>query len=129
RGGRAVSRAVEARREELARLFDRRILRDVAGAVSGRQQLLDEASLHLVRSTVARTHGVTAGELRPGLQHWYAPRLARLTVALQRALDQRIHRTGQLESDLTRSGTATLALLSQRARAMALRLKGLDPRA
>jgi exodeoxyribonuclease VII large subunit len=127
RAGRCIIGTVEAEREKLRRLFDRRVLRDISGKVQGRQQLLDELTLRLIRSAVARTHGVgPRGEVQ---RQWYEQLLTRLTVPLQRRLREVRHRGGLLEDDLLRGGRHRLERLSQRLRDAELRVSALNPRA
>lgn len=127
RAGRCIIGAVEAEREKLQRLFDRRVLRDISGTVQGRQQLLDELTHRLVRGAVARTHGVgPRGEVR---RQWYEQLLTRLTVPLQRRLRDGRHRFELTEDDLLRGGRHRLERIAQRLRDAELRVNAMNPRA
>jgi exodeoxyribonuclease VII large subunit len=127
RTGRAIMGAVEREREQLRRLFDRRVLRDMYGSVSGRQQQVDEYTERLVRCAVARTHGIgPRGEVQ---RQWYEQLLTRLTVPLQRHIRDRAHRFELLQDDLLRGGRHRTQRLAQRLRDAQLRLTALDPNA
>jgi exodeoxyribonuclease VII large subunit len=127
RAGRSIVGHIETEREALRRLFDQRILRDIAGSVHGREQQVDELAHRLVRATVARTHGVGPhGEVQ---RQWYEQLLTRLTVPLQRRLRDHRHRFELLQDDALRAGRHRFERLAQRVRDAELRLTSLDPAA
>lgn len=123
RAQRDLARQLDSSREALARLFDRRLLRDVSGRVSDARQGVDSLGSELVELMALRTHGTATD------QQWYAELLARMAGPLTRELERREHVLPLLRDDVLRAGRHKLEELGMRVGALDNRVRGLDPRA
>lgn len=121
---RAVKQRFDASRADAARLFDKRLLRDVVGSVETRQLGLDELALRLVETAAERTQlnaSAPGREYGALLERIAAPvkrRLAALDLALPRESD-----------DLLRAVRLRLEEAAAQVRAAKAHLGGHDPRA
>jgi exonuclease VII large subunit len=118
-----LRRELDSRSEALARLFDRRLLRDVSGRVSDARQGVDSLGGELAELIAARTHGAAQG------QRWYGELLSRLGGPLSRELARRQHVLPLLRDDVLRAGRHRLEELRMRIGALDNRVRGLDPKA
>jgi exodeoxyribonuclease VII large subunit len=108
-------------RDSLARLFDRRLIRDVLGELEQAGQGVDSAADALARWAAGATQLGTGRMLGD-----YAERLA---LPVVRKLERAGHMLPLLRDDVLRAGRQGLADRGQHTTALAARLNGLDPRA
>jgi exodeoxyribonuclease VII large subunit len=127
RMGERLGRRLEQDRSALERLFDRRLLRDVAWAVESRAQRLDGAGEALVRAAVARTHG--AGPRAEAREHWYARPVQRMGAAIDRVRALTERRLVRGTDALLRGFRDRFELSKRQLDAAALKVRALDPAA
>lgn len=118
---RAVSRNLQVAQQGLERLFDRRVLRDVLGALDSQTQALDAVADELA-GLAAEYSGLERSE------SGYAAQLERLTLPLLRRLDHYSHTLPRWSDDLLRCGRTGLGTHAGELRDLSNRLAGLDPR-
>ncbi len=118
---RACLTQLDTAHESLARLFDRRLIRDALGELEQAGQGVDGAADGLARWAVTATE--LGSELVLGD---YAERLAR---PVARRLEHAAHVLPLLRDDVLRAGRQGSADCSRHLSALAAQLKGLDPRA
>lgn len=128
----SAARRLEQAAQQLQRLFDRRLIRDVMGQVQSSAQGVDALSERLLAAAIERTHGAEA--LRAGLDkaaggQWYLAFLQRMLGPLGRELEQARRETRLREEDLLRAARLRLDALQRGLQADQRRLSGLDPRA
>lgn len=129
---RDIGRTLQLKGQELQRLFDRRLIRDVAGRVQSSSQGVDGLSERLLAAAIGRTHGAEAlrlGSAAAAGADWYGLLLQRLSLPLARGIDL-ARRRGQLrQEDLLRALRLRLEAQRRGLDGQAAHLKGLDPRA
>ncbi len=129
---RAAGRQLDQTGQQLQRLFDRRLIRDVLAQVQGSAQGVDDLSERLLASAIERTHGLAA--LRSGLAQregaqWYSAFLQRLAQPLVRGLELSSRQSQHWQEDLLRATRLRLEALQRSLAAEGRSLQVLDPRA
>lgn len=121
---RALGHKLDGARNDTARLFDRRLLRDVAGRVEAVQQELDNLAQELVEAAVERTQ---LGAAAAGRE--YGALLSRLAAPLLKRLEALSNKLPREREDLARALKYRLDEAAARLRAAQGQLAGRDPRA
>lgn len=120
---RAAGRSVEQAGTELARLYDRRVLRDLRSALDSRAQALDSLADELAAVAAARSGLADASGVRG-----QDAQLERLTRPLLLRLEHYGHTLPRWTDDLLRCGRTGLGQQAGAVRDISNRLAGLDPR-
>jgi exodeoxyribonuclease VII large subunit len=119
---RTAAHPVTDRQERLARLFDRRLIRDVVGLVESERQALDALSAGLVDSAVERS-GLELERAAPlGL-------LSRLAAPLARRIEEVAWALPRRRDELLHALKLRLSAAQAELKARAAELSGRDPRA
>jgi exodeoxyribonuclease VII large subunit len=118
---RIVQGAMEDADDNLSRLFDHRLLRDVVGEIENYGQVIDDLAGRLVDTAVERTW--------LDQERAYDEELRRLTDPLKRRLEDYMHNLPLRRSDLLRAGKQALDDRAASLKGLAKQLKGLDPSA
>jgi exodeoxyribonuclease VII large subunit len=121
---RQAGRSLDSAGAELMRLFDRRVLRDVLGALDAEAQTVDALAEELAQLAAERT-GLAAAA---GPETGQAAQLERLALPLLRRLDHFAHVLPRYADDLLRCGRVGLAQSASGIRDLSNALAGLDPR-
>lgn len=116
-----LKRGVDDARQDLERLFDRRVVRDVLGRLESDSQDLDLLAQRLAGSGV----GAVMLDEERGLEEY----VERLAAPLARRLDDAGHDLPRLRADLMRAGRSAYNQLATEVANAASRLKAGDPRA
>jgi len=117
---RTTAHPVTDRQERLARLFDRRLIRDVVGLVESERQAVDTLSARLVDAAVERS----------GLELERAAHVAllsRLVVPLARRLDEAVWALPRRRDELLHALKLRLSAAQAGLKARAAELSGRDP--
>lgn len=126
--GRRLARTLALRldtaRNDTARLFDKRLLRDVVGTVEAQQQALDGVSARLVDAAIEQTQ---LGAAAPGRE--YGALLERLAAPVMLRLDALRLALPRRRDDLLRGLRLNLQDAAAKLRAINAELTGRDPRA
>jgi exodeoxyribonuclease VII large subunit len=120
---RTAGRGVEQAGAELARLFDRRVVRDVLGALDAEAQTVDALAAELADLAALRS-GLSSAGAEPG----YDAQLERLALPLLRSIEHFGHVLPRYADDLLRCGRVGLAQAAGGIRDASNKLAGLDPR-
>ena len=118
---RAAIGGIDDAGDEIARLFDHRLIRDVVGRVDEHSQAVDDLSSDL--AALAAAHSGLDSESPMAML------LDRMATLTNRALEDAAHRTPRLAGDFLRSGRQQLDQQHSRIDNLSRRLKALDPRA